>query len=264
MYVGGTEQGDLRYADDAAMISKSRSGLRSFVAEMNVRSNAYGLKMNAAKTKVMAVVKDDSGNDDGRVSVNGITLEEVDHFKYLGARIQKDGDKSKEIKSRLAIRLKALNDVKKLWQGQDKKVKLRVLRACIFPIATYACEAWVLRKADEQRITAFENKCYRRILRVPWVERRTNEDIRNVLNVSKDWLLQYVRKQKLGYFGHIVRHDGLEKRVLEAYIPGKRSRGRPRCRWDETVKETFGSMEKATRMAQNRQVFHAAVREATL
>ena len=92
-----------------------------------------------------------------------------------------------------------------------------------------ACEAWVLRKADEQRISAFENECYRRILRVPWVERRTNEDIRNELNVSKDWLLQYVRKQQLGYFGHIVRHDGLEKKVLEAYIPGKRSRGRPRC-----------------------------------
>ena len=71
------------------------------------------------------------------------------------------------------------------------------------------------------------------------MKRRTNEDIRNELNVSKDWLVQYVTKQKLGYFGHIVRHDGMEKRVFEAYIPGKRNRGRPRSRWDGTVKEAF-------------------------
>ena len=176
-------------------------------------------------------------------------------------RIQQDGDNSREIKSRLAMGLKALNGMKKLWQGQDRETKLR---ACIFPIATYTSEAWVLWKADEQRISAFENKCYRRILRVPWVERRTNEDIRRTLNVPSDWLLKFVKKQKLGYFGHIMRHDGMEKRVLAAQFPGKHSRGRPRYRWDRTVKEVFGSMEKATRMAQNRCFYHAAVREATL
>lgn len=96
--------------------------------------------------------------------------------------------------------MKALNGMKKMWKGQTKVVKLRVLGACIFPIATYACEAWILWRADEQRISAFENKCYPRILRVPWVERRTNEDIRQELNVPDDWLIRYVKKQELGFF----------------------------------------------------------------
>ena len=93
---------------------------------------------------------------------------------------------------------------------------------------------------------------------------RLNEDIRKDLKVPSNWLLNYIKKQKLSYFGHIVRHDGLEKSVLEAYIPGKRRRGRPRLKWDRTVKEVFGSMENATRTAQDRHLFHAAVREATL
>jgi hypothetical protein len=71
-------------------------------------------------------------------------------------------------------------------------------------------------------------------------------------------------KQKLGYFGHIVRLDEMETRVFKTYIPWKRNRRRPRSRWDGTVKEAFGSMVKATRLAKNRQVFHAAVREAML
>ena len=118
----------------------------------------------------MAVAREDGRNAES-VSVDGSTLEEVYNsitlytynFKYLGAKTQSDGDVSKEIKSRLAMGLKALNGMKKLWQGQDKETKLRVLRACIFPMETYDCEAWVLRKTDEKKITAFENKCYRKI-----------------------------------------------------------------------------------------------------
>ena len=70
------------------------------------------------------------------------------------------------------------------------------------------------------------------------------DDIRKEMELTSDCLLQYVWRQKLAYFGHIVRHDGLEERVLEVTIPGKRSRGRPRCRWDRTVREAFGSTEK--------------------
>ena len=86
--------------------------------------------------------------------------------------------------------LKALNDMKKLWQVQDKETKLRVLTACIFLIPTYACEVWILWKVDGNRITAFENKYPCRILRVPWAQRRTNEDVRKELDVSSEWLLQ--------------------------------------------------------------------------
>ena len=160
--------------------------------------------------------------------------------------------------------IKALNGMKKLWQGQDKKTKLQVLKACVFPVATYACETWILRRADENRITAFENNCYRKILRVRWVQRRTNESVRAELNVTPNWLLQYVKRQKLSYFGHIWRHKGLEKSVLEAYIPGRRRRGRPRYRWEKTITDAFGSMTRAGRTASDRTLFRKAVRAATL
>ncbi|XP_071957042.1 uncharacterized protein [Antedon mediterranea] len=154
--------------------------------------------------------------------------------------------------------------MKKLWRGQDKVTKLHILKACAFPVATYACETWVLRKRDEKFITAFENKCYRRSLRVPWTQHRTNDSIRKELRVSNDWLLQYVKKQKLCYFGHIKQQDGIKKRVLEAYIPGKRRRGRPRCKWEKTITDVFGSIEQASRMTEDRRWFQNAVREATL
>jgi len=157
-----------------------------------------------------------------------------------------------------------LNGMKRLWQGQDKKTKLQVLKACVFPVATYACETWILQRADEHRITAFENKCYRKILRVRWVQRRTNESVRAEMNVTPNWLLQYVKRQKLSYFGHIWRHKGLEKSVLEAYIPGRRRRGRPRYRWEKTIIDAFGSMTRAGRTVSDRTLFRKAVRAATL
>ena len=260
LHVGGQALGDLRYADDAALMSKSRPGLSRLVKSVNKESESHGLKMNAKKTKVMTVSKEQNDENTQQISIKGSVLEEVD----LGAKIQSDGDNSKDIKSRLAMGLQALTGMKKLWCGQDKATKLRILRACVFPVATYACETWVLRKMDEQRITAFENKCYRRILRVPWTQHRTNDSIREELGVTNDWLLQCVRKQKLSYFGHIKRQDGMEKRVLEAYIPGKRRRGRPKCKWEKTIIDVFGSMEQASRMAQDRNWFRDNVREATL
>ena len=266
LHVGGQPMGDLRYADDAALMSKSRPGLSRLTESVNKESESHGLKMNAKKTKVMTVSSKQNDDNAQRISINGSVLEEVDHFMYLGAKIQGDGDNSKEIRSRLAMGLQALIGMKKLWRGQDKVTKLRILRACVFPVATYACETWVLRKAEEQRISAFENKCYRRILRVPWTQHRTNDSIREELGVglSNDWLLQYVKKQNLTYFGHIRRQDGMEKTVLEAYIPGKRKRGRPRCKWEKTIIDVFGSMEQASRIAEDRNGFSSIVREATL
>ena len=191
--VNGELLGDLRYADDAALLSRTREGLNNFVQVMNARSQDYGLKMNPTKTKVMSVT--DEVTDNNGIYIGQSSLEEVDNFQYLGARIERDGNNSKEIGCRLAMGLAALEGMKNLWQGQNKQTKLHLLRACVFPVATYACETWVLRKVDEKKISSFENKCYRKILKVPWTQRRTNEDIRTELSVETDWLLRYVKKQ---------------------------------------------------------------------
>ena len=129
----------------------------------------------------------------------------------------------------------SLRKWKKIWKGQDKKTKLKIVRACIFPTAIlYGCEGWTLTAADEKKINAFETKCYRRILRIPWIVKRKNTEILKELKVGQDWLLNNIKARKLSYFGHLKRQDSLERHILEARLEGKRRKGRPTRRWTES------------------------------
>jgi hypothetical protein len=116
----------------------------------------------------------------------------VSCFEYLGALLTKDGNIMKDIKRRQNIALQKIKQLSKLWKVTDIKTKLRFLRACIFPIATYGCETWTIDKAAEKSICAFECKCYRRILRISWVEKRTNMSILQHLNIRENWLLNTI------------------------------------------------------------------------
>ena len=112
----------------------------------------------------------------------------------------------------------SLRKWKKIWKGQDKQTKLKIVRACIFPTAIYGCEGWTLTTADEKKINAFETKCYRRILRIPWIAKRKNTEILKELKVGWDWLLNNIKARKLSYFGHLKRHDSLERHILDARL----------------------------------------------
>ena len=101
---------------------------------------------------------------------------------------------------------------------------MKIVRACIFPTAMYGWEGWTLTTADEKKINAFETKCYRRILRIPWIEkkRKKNKEILKELKVGQDWLLNNIKARKLSYFGHLKRHDSIERHILEARLEGKK------------------------------------------
>ena len=116
----------------------------------------------------------------------------------------------------------------KVWLTRVLQTKLRIVKACIFLIATYGCEAWTLGKTILKGITAFEMKCYKIILKISWTEHRTNKSIRDELKLEDQWLQNFVKKEKLKYFGHLKRSEGLGKIILEGKIEGKRERGRPR------------------------------------
>ena len=124
---------------------------------------------------------------------------------------------------------------------------------------------WSISKIAEQKINAFENKCYRRILRVPWTDKRTNVSIKEQLQIKEDtWLLNAIKKHKMKYFGHIKRHDCLEKDIFEGIIEGKRGRGRPRRRWSQDITECLQTtVTEAGRQAQDRTAFRRAVADAT-
>lgn len=154
--------------------------------------------------------------------------------------------------------------MKNIWKGQDNHTKLKILRACIFPSATYGCETWTLNRAALKSISGFEMKCYRRILRISWTERRTNRSIREELNVEEDWLETYVKRQKLRFFGHIKRHESLSKIIMEGIVEGKRGRGRPRRQWERDIMEMLSkTVTEAGRLAQDRDIYREAVKDAT-
>ena len=120
-----------------------------------------------------------------------------------------------------------------------------------------------LTTADEKKINAFETKCYRRILRIPWIAKRKNTEILNELKVGQDWLLNNIKARKLSYLGHLKRHDSLEKHILEARREGKRRKGRPTRRWTEDIKKWLQmSPTEAGREAQKREAFRRMIREA--
>ena len=136
-------------------------------------------------------------------------------------------------------------------------------RAFKFPTATYGCVSWAIKQYDARYITAFEHKCYRKILRVTWTQRRTNADMRNELEVPEGLLLNIVYRRKLKFFCHIKGHDSLElKAALEGKVP--RKRGRQRRRWEDCISERLGyTTNEAGRLAQNRVLYRATVHAAT-
>ena len=151
-----------------------------------------------------------------------------------------------------------------LWKSQSTELKWRTLKACIFPVEIYGCKAWTISKTDKKKITSFEMKCYRKILRISWTERKTNASVLEQLGVKAPQLLNLIKKQKLSYFGHIKRQNTLEKLFLEGTCEGRRDRGRPRRRWTQDIGEWMGvSTVEAGRQALERGEFRQAVWEAT-
>ena len=159
------------------------------------------------------------------ICVDGEKLENVTNFVYLGAQIEANAKTSPEINRRLAIASSKLSKMNCLWKNENIRTKMKILKTCIFPVAIYGCEAWTITKNDEKKIDAFEMKCYRKILRIPWTAKETNESIRAELNIKELHLMKTIRRLKLKYFGHIKRHDDtLEKLMMEGMMEGKRGR----------------------------------------
>ena len=262
MNIGGTDYPELRYADDTALLSQTPQGIEKMINSVRVHSEKQNLYLNAKKTKIMST---DKTKENANIQINNDTIENITEFEYLGSTITNDGKIIKEIRRRMAMALKKLKMMQNVWQGTNKETKLKLLRSCIFPIASYGCEAWTITTSIEKIITAFEMKCYRRILKISWTQKRTNESILEEMKVQPNWLLQTIKTRKLRYFGHIKRHNGLERDIMEARAPGKRGRGRPRRRWGQDISDWMGmSITEAGRLAHQRTVFQRAVTKATL
>ena len=226
---------NLRYADDTTLMAESEE-LKSLFMKVKEESENFGLKFNIQKTKIVASGPITSWKIDGE------TVKTVTDFILGGSKITTDGDCSHEIKRQLLLGRKAMTNLDSILKSRDITLptKVHLVKAMVFPVVMYGCEGWTIKKAEHQRIDAFELRCWRRLLRVPWTASRSNQSLLKEINPECS-LEGLMLKLKLPYFGHLMqRTDSVEKTLMPGTIGGRRRRGRQRMRWLDVITNSMG------------------------
>ena len=180
-------------------MAERKEELKSLLMKVKQDSEKVGLKLNIQKTKIMASGPITSWQIDGE------TMETVRDFILGGSKIPADGDCSHEIKRRFFLGRKVMTNIDSIFKSRDITLpaKIRLVKAMVFPVVMYGCESWTIKKVEHQRIDAFELWCWRRLLRVPWTARRSNQSI--LKEISPECPLERLMlKLKLQYFGHLM------------------------------------------------------------
>jgi len=265
--VGGRMVSNLRFADDIDLIAATEDELRDLTQRLDNTSTKYGMEISAEKSKILITAKEDLKLKQPITVVNQ-ALEQVDTFKYLGSQISNDLYSLSDVKSRIGIATSAMTKLNTIWKNKSIsiKTKLRFMRAIVISTMTYGCESWTLNAESEKRLNAFEMKCYRKILQIPYTAHRTNESVKcEIVRKSENHvsLFSIIKQRKLKLFGHVTRHYNelsLAHTIMHGRVPGKRGRGRPRMNWFSNI-ESWTKMTpyKATKTAGNRQKWREVV-----
>ena len=199
-------------------MAESEEELKSLLIKVKEESEKVGLKLNIQNTIIMASGPITSWQMEGE------TMETVTDFIFLGSKITAGGDYSHDIKRHLFLGRKAMINLVSIFKSRDITLPTKVclVKAMVFPVVRYGCESWTIKKAEHQRTDAFELWCWRRLLRVPWTTRRSNQSI--LKEISPEYSLEgLMLKLKLQYFGHLMqRNDSFEKRLMLGKIESGR------------------------------------------
>ena len=198
--VGGRIINTVRYADKA-VVANSQKGLQQLMDNLNKVTREFGMKINVKKTKVMCISR--KGNSKLKIYVDGQQVDQVSQFRYLGSLISEDGYCTQEIQSRIEMAKKVFMGKKKLFTGiMNLELKKRIMKCLVWSVALYAAETWTLTQTDRRRLEAFEMWIWRRMEKISWLDKVTNEEVLKRVNEDRQ-ILNSLWQRKHRWIGHV-------------------------------------------------------------
>ena len=252
--IGGHNINNLRYADDTVLLAENEEQLKEILRRVNEKGEEFGMKMNAKKTKSMVISKT-CPSPRMYITIDGEQIKQVATFTYLGQQITEDGKNDHEIIRRISIARGVFNKMRSTLTNKNLALntRKRILKCYVWATLLYGCETWTLTNNITKRIVAFEMWSYRRMLKISWTDKITNETIVKMIKSKSTQLENIIKLRKLRYFGHLTRRNNLSRVLLEGRINGRRQRGRPRAMWVNNISDwTEMTYSEAIRAAENR------------
>jgi len=223
--VNGVKINNLRYADDTVLLASSAEDLQKIFDVVVAASAKLGQHVNAKKTKTMVISKLEIPPA-CQIQHQSTTITQINYFNYLGSVVTSDARCKKEIRRRISLAKDAFSRLRNILTDRklSKKIKVRLLKAYVWSTLLYGCEAWTFTKETRRNIEAAEMWFYRRMLRISYMDRITNEEVLNQMERKRE-LLDTIRERQLKFLGHQVRKEGIEMLALTGRVEGKRARG---------------------------------------
>ena len=231
---------DIDFADDLVLLSSTKTHIQKKVDRLNKHSEAIGMKTSIKKTKLMRY----NAKDQTPVSIDGKDVEDVDSFTYLGAIVNKTGGAEQDITARVGKARPSFNKLTKVGKSSQysMRTKTRIFNSNVLTVLLYGSETWHMTKRDEDKLDSFQHKCLRKILKIYWPMKATNEEVRK--RTGSERLSTQIRTRRWTWIGHVLRMkpDSLPRTALNWAPEGKRKGGRPRETWRRTVEKERSKM----------------------
>lgn len=241
--VNGVWINNLRYADDTVLIADNMTDLQQLVNKVGERSKSMGLNINTKKTKYMIISRNPHMFENSTLIFDTRPIGRVEKFKYLGIWLCEDWTSDKEVKCRIEQARQAFLRLRRVLTCSDfdLNLRLRFLKCYVWSVLLYGMEGWTLKASTVNKLEAFEMWLYRRILKVPWTARMTNEEVLRRVNKQRE-LFEVIKKRKTAYLGHIIRNTKYQflHLLIEGKIEGRRGIGRKKMSWLRNIRQWTG------------------------